>query len=406
MPASPAARGVLLVDLAAGSGGAETRVLDTATGLSERGVPVVVVCLDGRPLVAALRAAGVCTVTVARSKWDPRLVPALRTVLDDHADWAVDTHNAQSQLAVQLAVARRRHSGRLVATVHSEYRDSERRPLGLSVHELVLRRTIRAGWGLVAVTDGVRRRLESLGAPSGGVDVIWSGIREHRGESAPSATSVRQGVGLSTDHFVVIAAGRLVPVKNYRMAIHAIHRLHESLPEARLLVVGAGPERLQLERLVRQLAGPPGLVRFTGHRDDAPSLLGAADAMVITSLTEGLPYVLLEAVAAGTPVVSTCVGAIPELFGDGAVALLPRGAERAADGPDLLAGELLALARSSERGRRLAARARDVQRRHLSLDALLTSTLSTYRLHPTPSHGQAQASSPDPTTAFLESRTP
>lgn len=382
MPASLASRGVLLVDLAAGSGGAETRVIDTATGLVERGVPVVVVCIAGRPLAAALRAAGVATATVAGSKWDPRVVPALRAVLDDRGDWAVDAHNAQSQLAVQLAVAGRRHGGRLVATVHSEYRDSERRLLGLSAHELVLRRSIRAGWGLVAVTDGVRRNLESLGAPAGGIDVIWSGIRESRGEATTPAISVRKGVGLLTEHFVVVAAGRLVPVKNYRLAIHAIHRLHESLPEARLLVVGSGPERPQLERLVRQLAGPPGLVRFTGRRDDVPDVLGAADAMVITSLTEGLPYVLLEAVAAGTPVVSTAVGAIPDLFGDGAVALLPRGAERTANAAQLLADELLALARSPRRRRQLAVRAADVQRRHLSLEALLTSSMRTYRLCP------------------------
>jgi glycosyltransferase involved in cell wall biosynthesis len=385
--------GVLLVDLARSSGGAESRVVDTAKGLHDRGLQVAVVCLKGSRLAEAVRQRNVAALTVARSKRDPRLVFALRRLLREHDDWVVDAHNAQSQLGVHLAVTGRTRSGRLVATVHSEYRESERRPLGFSAHEAVLRHTIRSGWGLVAVTTSVRRNLEELGAATGNIDVIWSGIAGHRRDDA-AASAVREQLGMGPHDFLVVAIGRMVAVKNFQLAIRAIHGLHDTLPAARLLLVGDGPERPRLEQLTRDLSGPSDLVRFAGHRNDVPDLLAAADAMVITSTTEGLPYVLLEAAAARIPVVSTRVGSIAEVFGDGAVALLPAGAEGQPAGAQLLGDELLSLARSPSRREHMVARAEALQRDQLSLSSMLASTLRTYHLPP--------GVQPEPATITLE----
>lgn len=381
--------GVLLLDLARGSGGAETRVIDTARGLMSRGVEVRVACLARSPLAQALAAAGVSTVPLARSKWDPRLALSLRRLLAEHNDWVVDAHNAQSQLALHLAAAGGRHSGRLFATVHSEYRESERRPLGLSLHEWVLTRTIRSGWGLVAVTPTVQRNLESLGARPDRLEVVFSGVDSTGRVTSGRAADVREELGLSANDFLVVGVGRLVAVKNFELALRAVHLLHRSLPAARLVLVGEGPERSRLEHLADQLGGPPGLVRFTGHRDDVPDLLAAADAVVITSMTEGLPYVLLEAVAAGTPVVTTSVGAIPELFGDGGVVLLPPGTQGASGGAALLASELLTLARHPGRCTELTACATAIQRQRLTAEAMISATLRCYRALSTADHQAA-----------------
>jgi len=382
VPTDPPRSGALLVDLARHSGGAETRVVDTARGLAQAGVPVSVVCLIGSPLADALASAGVPASGVARSKWDPRLVPALRKLLLSRPDWVVDAHNAQSQLAVHLAGGPQRRGERRVATVHSEYDVSERRLLGVSVHEMVLRRSIRAGWGLVAVTTSVRADLERLGAGRSDVDVVWSGITPRTSPSMAQRRALRRDIGVGDGDFVVLSVGRLVTVKNVGMAVRAVALLHERLPRARLVVVGDGPERPALEQLARQQAGPPDLVRFLGRRDDVADLLASSDALTITSVTEGLPYVLLEAAAAGTPVVSTSVGAIPEAFGPSAAVLLPPRVETQPYGASILAGELLTLALRPELGQAVAARAAAVQHRRFHVESMIADTITAYGLAP------------------------
>lgn len=375
--------GVLLVDLAAAYGGAETRVLETARGLGAGGVATSVVCLRDSPLHRRLAEADVPALPVASSKWDPLLPVRLARLVRAHPGWVVDAHNAQSQLVVHLASWRRANAARCIATVHSEYDRSERRTLGLSLHQAVLRRTIRAGWPLVAVSTSVAAALERLGAPSGDVSVVWSGVDGGNTDDCQAARArarrdVHREEGLAADDFVVTVVGRLVPVKNVELAVRAVARLHRDLSTARLLVVGDGPERARLEALAADQGLPPGRVRFLGHRQDVARVLAASDVMAITSTTEGLPYVLLEAAACGTPVVSTRVGAIAELFGDGAVALLPPGTETRPEACEALADLLLRLALDPAGRRGLARRAAEVQRRELSTEAMLSSTLEVY----------------------------
>jgi len=369
--------GVLLVDIAYGFGGVETRVVDTARGLRELGIDVEVACLAGSPVVAALTRAAVPTRCLAGVKWDPRLILSLRRLLAARPGWVVDAHNAQSQMAVHVAATGLPGHFHHVATIHSEYRASERPLIGLSWHEAVLKRTIRAGWELVPVSTSVRRNLLSLGAAPERIRLIWSGISDE--QPRRSRAAIREELGIAAHQFVVAAVGRLVPVKNVALAIDAVVSMRGALPTACLLVIGDGPERAHLERLATE-ADATDLVRFMGHRDDAGDLLGASDALVITSTTEGLPYVLLEAAAAQVPVVTTPVGAIPEVFGDGAVVLLPPSLERRPDGVALLAAELLSLAQDRDRRDQLVARASAIQKHHLSLESMLASTLRAYSL--------------------------
>ena len=376
MSAPHPVRGVLLVDLATGLGGVETRVVDTARGLRDQGLDVRVACLAGSPVAEALRLHGLPVESLATAKWDPRLVVALRRVLRAHRGWVVDAHNATSQLAVHLAEPRGGYRADRVATIHSEYGSSEARSFGVSWHEAVLRWTIRAGWGLVPVSTSIRRDLETRGVPSDRMRVVWSGIPDR--PPARTSAAVRAELGLDDTSFVIVAVGRLVPVKNFELAIAATALVCDALPCARLVIVGDGPERVHLERVAGRYEQVCRMVRFVGHRPDVPDLLGAADVLVITSTTEGLPYVLIEAASAQVPVISTSVGAIPEVFGNGAVILLPHGAERRPEGASALAAALLSLARHPDRSSRLVSRAAAIRHERLSLESMLAGTLNAY----------------------------
>jgi len=98
-------------------------------------------------------------------------------------------------------------------------------------------------------------------------------------------------------------------------------RVVKRLPQARLLLVGEGPERAKVE----QLASENGLernVQFLGLRTDIPQLLAAADLFLLTSISEGIPVTLIEAMAAGLPIVSTRVGGVPEIVIEGETGVL------------------------------------------------------------------------------------
>jgi glycosyltransferase involved in cell wall biosynthesis len=123
---------------------------------------------------------------------------------------------------------------------------------------------------------------------------------------------------------LVGVVGRLSPEKGHRILLEAFHQLRRRLPEAQLVVVGDGPEAVVL----RQQADVLGLsccTTFTGLRTDGQQIIGALDALVLPSFSEGMPNVVLEAFAYGTPVVATAVGGVPDMLDADSGWLLPPG---------------------------------------------------------------------------------
>jgi glycosyltransferase involved in cell wall biosynthesis/peptidoglycan/xylan/chitin deacetylase (PgdA/CDA1 family) len=115
--------------------------------------------------------------------------------------------------------------------------------------------------------------------------------------------------------FVFGAVGRLVPVKDHHTLLAAFAKLHARLPSCRLEILGGGEMRNQLENLAATL-GLERVVRFHGWSADIAGFLSRIDTFVLSSRSEGLPMTLLEAMAAGLPVVSTAVGGVPEVIQD------------------------------------------------------------------------------------------
>ncbi len=146
---------------------------------------------------------------------------------------------------------------------------------------------------------------------------------------------------------VLACTARLAPPKDLLTLLDALTRPGNE--RWRLQVIGDGPDRPAIEER-RAALGLEGRVELLGHRDDVPALLAAADAFVLPTDWEGLPYAVLEAMAAGLPVVASAVGGIPEMVVPGETgALVPR------RDADALGAALAELAADGERARALGA---------------------------------------------------
>jgi glycosyltransferase involved in cell wall biosynthesis len=201
--------------------------------------------------------------------------------------------------------------------------------------------------------------------------------------------SLRRFLGLERDEFVWLAVGRFEVAKDYPNMLRGFAGARERCPQAVLLLVGRGSLQAETEALAQAL-GLGGAVRFLGVRNDVPELMSAADGYVMSSAWEGMPIVLLEAAAAGLPVVATRVGGNPEVVGDEETGFLvpPRDS-------DALGLAMVRLMESSEAQRRsMGERGREHVRLHYGLDRVVDRWEELYRevlarkglaLTPTPS---------------------
>jgi glycosyltransferase involved in cell wall biosynthesis len=247
----------------------------------------------------------------------------------------------------------RRRCG-VLFTEHGRHQPDFRRPKRVVANRFLLRRHDR----VVAVGSAVRDALnENEGIPAGRIEVIYNGIPLERFEAALAHRDrTRAELGIRHDDTAIILVARLDYLKDHATALRAMKRVVTKRPDARLFLVGEGPERQAIEAQVSAL-GLAGSVHLLGQRNDAPALVAAADVALLTSTSEGIPLTLIEAMAAGRPVVATDVGGVSEVVIDGETGYLSPARDDGA-----LAARILDLASSPdlrrERGRAGLERAR------------------------------------------------
>ena len=227
---------------------------------------------------------------------------------------------------------------RRLATLHLYTRAT----LALRLHRRIDLRLLRSFDGVIAVTaelaaeleQSVERRAVAGGRRRVARRVIPNGIdaadlRARAAADLPAvraelaAGSERQGEGRAP---VLIAGGRLTRQKGLDLLLEALPAVVARHPGLVLWIAGEGPERPALAAQADRL-GLAGRVRFLGERGDLAALFSAADGFVLPSRSEGSPYVLLEAMALGLPVVAAAVGGVATMLADGARGLLVRAGE-------------------------------------------------------------------------------
>lgn len=360
---------VLIVNLARGYGGPETRALSQARALQGSVERCAVAVARDSPLHQRLAAEGIPCEPITAGRSNPAVLVQLARVIRRGRYNVVDAQNIQSIFWGHLAAVLGRARGR-VTTVHSDYGQEYTgiRRLGYRVIDGMMRPITRH---FVNVTEHLQERAgRRAGRPRSTLIPNAVTVAAHPG--AAKEPALLQEWGWAPSDFVVAVVGRLFAVKGQAHLIDALSKL-DDLHQVKLLVVGDGPLRLELERHAARV-GVAERVRFLGFRPDITRILQSVDCVCLPSLWELLPYAALEAAAQGRPIVATEVGGVPRLLSHGDTALLVPPADPAA-----LAAAIRSLARDPAEARRLGEAAYTMVRDAYGEEEMLRRTLDVYR---------------------------
>lgn len=250
-----------------------------------------------------------------RGAWDWRVVTKMLAVCKREKVSVWHGHDYKTN-ALGLLL-KRLWPMRLVTTVHGWVQQTRRTPLYYRIDRLCLPRYER----VVCVSEDLLEACLTAGVPAKNCVLLENGIDATEYARRRTATEAKAALGLPTDGFVIGAVGRLSGEKGFDVLIRSVHALVSRGLDARLVIVGEGSERANLEGLVRELRLGD-RVRLAGWQADVKGHFEAMDVFALSSLREGLPNVLLEAMALEVPVVSTRVNGVPRLIQDGRNGLL------------------------------------------------------------------------------------
>lgn len=283
-------------------GGAERALAALATGLNRgRWAPHVVALGPEAPLAAPIRAGGVpVTCLDADNRRPLRTLARLAGVIRQQRPALVQSFLFHANVATRLAALL---AGPPQPWLVGGIRVAEHQR---GWHRTLERLTFRLGTGAVCVSEGVRRFSQATGRlPADRLCVIPNGV-----DPAPfeAATTVdRSSLGVPDDAVLALYVGRLDRQKGLPILLDALARILPTRPDLHLALAGAGPERDALHALSAADPSLSARVHWLGPRPDVPALLKASDLLVLPSLWEGMPNVVLEAMASGRPVVATAV---------------------------------------------------------------------------------------------------
>ncbi len=369
---------VLHVAETAGWAGGETYLRTLATRLDPGRFRLSVAVPEDGPLVERLAALGVPShrVPLADRLLSPAALAALAGLFRRQRPAVVQSHGARSNVYTRLA-ARMAGVPVVLSTVHNSLFDYDVPRLRRAGYLLAERLTSPLADAVIAVSGSVARDLVGRYRLSEGkVVTIRNGIDAEAFVAGRHAGDLRAALELAPGDRIIGLTARMTAQKGHRYLLGALPALVERMPRLRCLFVGDGPLRAELEHEATRL-GVAGVCRFTGARSDVADVVSLFDVAVLPSLSEGLPFALLEAMALGKPVVATDVGGNPEVVADGETGFIvpPRHPEALARAITILLEQPLTARAMGQRG---GARVRErftLTQMHESLERLYVSTL-------------------------------
>ena len=344
-----------------GIGGMERVVIDVANGLDAAKFDQVVCCISRRGEAADQLRDGVRCIDLGKGGKADRLMPLklARLIRRERPDIV----HSQSWSGVDTALAALLTPG--VRLVHSEH--------GRNFHDLhgqsLLRRLARRGVyqradAVFAISGEVREfYCRQTNFPIERMQVIPNGVDVRRIDEA-DARGVREELGIAPDDFVVGTIARLDLNKDTMTLLRAFAAIAPG-SKVKLLIAGDGDQRNRLEEFADS-AKLNQLVIFAGMRRDVPRVLKAMNVFALSSLSEGMPMTVLEAMAARLPAVATAVGALPEMIDEGKTGFLV-----STGNAEAMAEKLRRFVADSQLAKRFGEEARRKVEREFSLDRML-----------------------------------
>jgi glycosyltransferase involved in cell wall biosynthesis len=295
-------------------GGAETRTLEILRRLDASRYAFDFCVLSGTPgaYAAEIEARGGCIVRCALRPHPARFIARFVRVLRRSRYDVVHSH-VHHFSGVILAASRLAGVPRRVAHIRSTDDGRPTTPLRRA-YRVSMRRLIDAtATTVIGVSEGA---MEAFFGPRWRRDrrrtVVYNGVEPARFSSPGATVEVRREFGLPAGAPLLLHVGRFDPQKNHAALVALAEALVARRPDAVFILVGDGVLRERIEREVAERGLGPRF-RFAGLRDDVPRLLAAADLLICPSLWEGLPGVVLEAAAAGVPVVASELPGVVEI---------------------------------------------------------------------------------------------
>lgn len=241
---------------------------------------------------------------------DPKMLPSIYNVFKKFNPHIIHTHRYVVRYTLLPS-----HILRIPVKIHTVHNiaDKEVDLPGKIIHKIAFKLLQTTP---VALSSETKKTIEKLYGIHN-IPVIYNGIHifDYQNSSA-KRQKTKALLNIQDDQFVILHIGRFSPQKNHKLLIEAFSKVLLHSSDVLLLLVGDGELKTEIESHVNS-RGIQNNVRFLGMRKDIPELLSASDLFVLSSDWEGVPLVILEAMAAGKPVVATSVGGVPEVVADG-----------------------------------------------------------------------------------------
>ena len=365
---------VVLAELAgsASYGGGE-RYLELLFGRLDRTrYRAMLICPEPGPFVGRMKARGVETHLVHLVPlFNPFALWRLTRLLRRERVTILQTHGARANFYGRIA-------GRLagvpviISTVHNSLKDYEVCSLTRWFYITALRLTLPLAHRIICVSDSNRRDLvDESPAAAARIQTVYNGVDPSAFPLQPNRKTVREELGIVSGPVLVMIA-RLTEAKGHRILLQALPHLIEAWPQLCCVFVGEGELRGQLHRLAVEL-DVEGSCQFVGVREDIADILAAADVVVLPSLSEGFPFVLLEALAMGCPVVASRVSGIPELIEDHRTGLLVPARD-----PRALANAIREVLSNPTTASKMGAEGRALVRERFTVDHMVGNTTAIF----------------------------
>ena len=297
------------------TGGAKTHVLSLLRGLMEQGCRVLLVCFMEGSFSEEARAMGIPVRILPRNEISGNVKWLSRYIRHNRPD-AVHCHGSRANFFGALLASR--VSVPIVTTIHSDpWLDYLDRPGADRVFGRINRLSLKKIPWQICVSDELQELMAGKGVPKERLFRIPNGMDLARFSASVSRQDwyALHGLTIPADAVVFGTAARLAPVKDLSTLITAFSRVVDRYPSARLLIAGEGSESEKLRHEAEKLC-PKGSAHFVGWLEDTASFYQALDVNVLTSLSEGFPYAILEGGRMRCATIATRVGNIPKAITD------------------------------------------------------------------------------------------